>query len=75
MVKPSFKGGTPAMFICGDDAEAKAATTKLLFDCGWAAEDVGTSKAGHAIEALCQLWCAPGFLRNDWMHAFAMLRP
>jgi hypothetical protein len=24
---------------------------------------------------LCQLWCAAGFLRNDWTHAFAWLRP
>jgi hypothetical protein len=75
MVKPSFKGGTPAMFICGDDASAKAQTATLLAELGWAAEDVGTSEAGHAVEALCQLWCAPGFLRNDWMHAFAVLRP
>jgi hypothetical protein len=74
MVKPALKG-TPAMFICGDDADAKATTTALLAECGWATEDVGTSTAGHAVEALCQLWCAPGFLRNDWAHAFAMIRP
>jgi predicted dinucleotide-binding enzyme len=74
MVKPPLKSGTPAMFICGDDTEAKATTTKLLAELGWAAEDVGTSEAGHAVEALCQLWCAPGFLRNDWFHAFAVLR-
>lgn len=74
MVKPQFKGGTPVMFICGDDAAAKAQTTKLLADLGWAAEDVGGSEAGNAVEALCQLWCAPGFLRNDWSHAYAVLR-
>jgi predicted dinucleotide-binding enzyme len=74
MVKPQFSGGTPAMFICGDDAAAKAQTAKLLADLGWAAEDVGGSEAGNAVEALCQLWCAPGFLRNDWNHAYAVLR-
>jgi predicted dinucleotide-binding enzyme len=74
MVKPHFKSGTPAMFICGDDADAKATTTKLLAELGWAAEDVGGSEAGNAVEALCQLWCAPGFLRNDWSHAYAVLR-
>jgi hypothetical protein len=74
MVKPQFKGGTPVMFICGDDAAAKAQTTTLLADLGWAAEDVGGSEAGNAVEALCQLWCAPGFLRNDWSHAYAVLR-
>jgi hypothetical protein len=74
MVKPQFSGGTPSMFICGDDADAKAQTAKLLGELGWAAEDVGGSEAGNAVEALCQIWCAPGFLRNDWMHAFAVLR-
>jgi predicted dinucleotide-binding enzyme len=75
MVKPALKGGTPAMFICGDDADAKTTTARLLDQLGWHAEDVGTSAAGHAVEALCQLWCAPGFLKNDWAHAFAVLRP
>lgn len=75
MVKPRFPSGTPTMFICGDDAAAKATVTTLLRQLGWAAEDVGTSAAGHPVEALCQLWCAPGFLRNDWAHAFAVLRP
>lgn len=75
MIKPKLSGGQPSMFICGDDADAKGIAAGLLAECGWAAEDVGTSAAGHAVEALCQLWCAPGFLRNDWTHAFAMLRP
>lgn len=75
MIRPRLQGGPPAMFICGDDADAKAVAASLLETCGWQAEDVGTSEAGHAVEALCQLWCAPGFLRNDWSHAFAVLRP
>jgi hypothetical protein len=36
---------------------------------------VGSRAAGGPVEALCQLWCAAGFLRNDWAHAFAWLRP
>jgi predicted dinucleotide-binding enzyme len=75
MVKPSLKGGTPAMFICGNDPSAKETAATLSKALGWGVEDVGTAAAGHAVEALCQLWCAPGFLRNDWAHAFAMLRP
>lgn len=75
MVKPKLPGGKPAMFICGDDAAAKATTTTLLAELGWNTEDVGPAALGHAVEALCQLWCAPGFLKNDWAHAFAMLRP
>jgi hypothetical protein len=26
-----------------------------------------------AIEPLCMLWCIPGFLRDDWTHAFKLL--
>jgi predicted dinucleotide-binding enzyme len=75
MVHPKVAGGIPSMFICGDDASAKQAVADLVTMCGWTVEDVGTSAAGHAVEALCQLWCAPGFLRGDWAHAFAVLRP
>jgi predicted dinucleotide-binding enzyme len=75
MVKPQVKGGTPAMFICGNDAAAKETAATLSAQLGWPAEDVGGAAIGHAVEALCQVWCAPGFLRNDWAHAFAMVRP
>ena len=75
MVHPKLPTGTPSMFICGNDAEAKGVATDLSKALGWNVEDVGTAAAGHAIEALCQLWCAPGFLRNDWAHAYAVLRP
>ena len=42
---------------------------------GWGVEDLGAAEAARAIEPLCMLWCIPGFLRNDWMHAFKVLRP
>lgn len=75
MIHPNLPGGPPTMFICGNDAGAKALTTALLGTLGWDVEDVGGVKAARVIEPLCQLWCAPGFLRNDWVHAFKMLRP
>jgi predicted dinucleotide-binding enzyme len=75
MVKPALKGGTPSMFICGDDAAAKETASALAKELGWNVEDAGPARLGHAVEALCQLWCAFGFLKNDWAHAFAMLRP
>ncbi len=28
----------------------------------------------RAIEPLCILWCIPGFLRNQWTHAFKLLK-
>jgi hypothetical protein len=35
---------------------------------------MGAAEAARAIEPLCMLWCIPGFTKNDWMHAFKMLR-
>jgi hypothetical protein len=31
-------------------------------------------EAARAIEPLCMLWCIPAFLKNDYVHAFKMLR-
>jgi predicted dinucleotide-binding enzyme len=75
MVNPRLAGGRPTMFIAGNDAAAKAQVAALLDSFGWDAEDVGGVEGARAIEPLCQLWCAPGFLRNDWTHAFRVLRP
>lgn len=75
MVRPKLPGGTPSMFVCGNDPGAKAVAAGLARELGWGVEDVGTARAGHAVEALCQLWCAAGFLHNDWAHAYAVLRP
>jgi hypothetical protein len=41
---------------------------------GWEIEDLGTVEAARGIEPLCITWCIPGFLRNDWVHAFKVLR-
>jgi predicted dinucleotide-binding enzyme len=75
MVDPRLPGGRPTMFIAGNDAAAKAQVTALLDQLGWDAEDVGGVEGARAIEPLCRLWCAPGFLRNDWAHAYRVLRP
>jgi 8-hydroxy-5-deazaflavin:NADPH oxidoreductase len=65
----------PTMFICGNDAVAKDVTRTILDQFGWETEDCGGVEGARAIEPLCILWCIPGFLRNDWVHAFKMLRP
>lgn len=75
MAAPKLQGGRPTMFIAGNDPSAKAAVAALLETFGWEAEDVGGSPSARAVEALCQLWCAPGFLRGDWAHAFKLIRP
>ncbi len=75
MVKPQLPGGPPTMFICGNDAAAKASVTKILDDFGWDTADMGGAEAARAIEPLCMLWCIPGLTRNQWQHAFKLLRP
>ena len=73
MVNPQFKGGKPTMFICGNDDEAKKTVGKILDQFGWEVADMGKAEAARAIEPLCMLWCIPGFLRNEWVHAFKLL--
>lgn len=74
MYKPEFPDGVPTMFICGNDEEAKKTVTNILTSFGWETEDMGRVEAARAIEPLCILWCIPGFTRNQWTHAFKLLK-
>ena len=74
MYKPDFEGVKPTMFICGNNEASKKIVTGLLEKFGWEAEDLGKAEAARAIEPLCILWCIPGMLRNDWSHAFKLLK-
>lgn len=74
MINPDFGGIKPSMFICGNDAEAKKEVAIILDQFGWETEDMGMAEAARAIEPLCILWCIPGFIRNEWMHAFKLLK-
>jgi hypothetical protein len=74
MVNPDFGGTRPTMFICGNDAAAKGTVVRILDQFGWETEDMGGVEAARASEPLCKLWCIPGFLRNQWTHAFKMLK-
>ena len=73
MVNPKFAEGRPTMFICGNDDAAKKTATTILDQFGWETADMGNAEAARAIEPLCILWCIPGFLRNEWTHAFKLL--
>ncbi len=74
MYKPILPGGKPTMFIAGNDDAAKKTVTDILTAFGWETEDMGKAEAARAIEPLCILWCIPGFIRNQWMHAFKLLK-
>lgn len=74
MYKPQFPGGTPTMFICGNDEAAKQTVTGILTAFGWDTEDMGKVESARAIEPLCILWCLPGLTKNQWTHAFKLLK-
>ena len=74
MYKPNFNGNIPTMFICGNDDPAKKTVTDILTSFGWETEDMGKVEAARVIEPLCILWCIPGFIRNQWTHAFKLLK-
>jgi predicted dinucleotide-binding enzyme len=73
MVNPRMQGGPPTMFICGNDAGAKAEAREILDRFGWETRDLGAVEAARAIEPLCILWCIPGFLENRWTHALKLI--
>jgi predicted dinucleotide-binding enzyme len=74
MINPDFGGVKPTMFLCGNDDGAKGQVKEILTQFGWESEDMGGAEAARAIEPLCILWCIPGLLRNQWSHAFKLLK-
>jgi len=74
MVSPSFPGGPPDMFICGNDAAAKETVVKLLTQLGWPSTDLGGIEFARLLEPLCLLWVAYGVRTGGWNHALKMLR-
>jgi predicted dinucleotide-binding enzyme len=75
MVNPDFGDGTkPTMFICGNNDDAKKKVYGIVEKFGFEVEDIGKAESARAIEPLCILWCIPGFLRNEWSHAFKLLK-
>jgi|SRR5579872_3533409 len=73
MINPKFEQGMPTMFLCGNNPAAKSTVSGICGQFGWEPYDCGDIAASRALEPLCMLWCLPGFLRNDWHHAFKML--
>lgn len=74
MVHPQFGNIKPTMFICGNSNLSKNTVRDILVKWGWDVEDMGLVESARAIEPLCQLWCIPGFSKNQWNHAFKLLK-
>jgi predicted dinucleotide-binding enzyme len=73
MYKPHFEEGTPTMFICGNNEDAKKKVTGILTSFGLDTYDSGSIAASNALEGLCIIWCARGFKTGNWNHAFKVL--
>jgi 8-hydroxy-5-deazaflavin:NADPH oxidoreductase len=74
MVNPDFGGTKPTMFICGNNENSKKTAGAILDQFGFEVADMGGAEGARAIEPLCILWCIPGMLRNEWSHAFKLLK-
>jgi predicted dinucleotide-binding enzyme len=72
--KPDYPGGPPDMFICGNDAAAKARAASICKDFGWGVIDVGGIDSSHFLEAMCMVWVLSGMKSGAWSQAFKMLR-
>lgn len=73
MIDPHYEQGTPTMFLCGNDAGARAKAGEIVKQFGWEPFDCGGITAARALEPLCILWCLPGFQHGQWNHAFKVL--
>ena len=73
MVNPHLEQGTPTMFLCGNNADAKAQVAEIIRQFAWEPYDCGSIVASRAIEPLCMLWVSRGMQHNEWHHAFKLL--
>lgn len=65
MGDPTLEGKKLAMFICGDDLEAKNVTTQLATDLGFEAIDNGPLSHALYLESFAMLWITQAF-QNGW---------
>lgn len=74
MVNPTFPGGPPDMFICGNNDAAKATVAGICRDFGWGVVDLGGIDASRYLEPMCLLWVLHGVRSGSWNHAFKLLQ-
>jgi len=74
MFRPSFPGGPPDMFFCGNNDDAKQKVVAILRDFGWGIVDVGGIESSRYLEAMCMVWVLSGIYTNSWTHAFKLLK-
>ena len=75
MFHPTFPGGPPDMFICGNGAAAKKTVGSILGEFGWPSViDIGGIDGARELESLCILWVKSAIQMNNFDIAFKLLR-
>jgi 8-hydroxy-5-deazaflavin:NADPH oxidoreductase len=72
MIEPGLSGGSPDMFIAGDDEAAKEMVTELLGRFGWPVIDLGGIENARWLEALSLLWVVYSHRTGKTHHAFKL---
>jgi 8-hydroxy-5-deazaflavin:NADPH oxidoreductase len=73
--RPTFPGGPPDMFICGNDEAAKRTVTEILHEFGWPSViDTGGIEGARELESLCILWVKSAFKLQSFDIGFKLLR-
>lgn len=74
MYKPRLEGGPPDMFICGDDAQARATVAEICRAFGWVVIDIGGMTGARLLEPLAALYCVIAIQGGSWNLAWRLLR-
>ncbi len=74
MYKPSFPGGPPDMFICGDDPAARKTVAGICREFGWGVVDMGKLEAARLLEPLALIYIQNAIQTNNWDCAFKLLK-
>jgi predicted dinucleotide-binding enzyme len=73
MYRPAFPGGTPEMFICGDDAAAKASVAALVETFGWHVIDAGGIESARLLEPFSLLGIRNALKTGNWNYVFRLV--
>jgi 8-hydroxy-5-deazaflavin:NADPH oxidoreductase len=74
MFKPSFPGGPPDMFICGDDDAARETVAGICREFGWGVVDMGKLEAARLLEPLALIYIRNAIQTGNWNCAFKLLK-
>jgi len=75
MADPRFGAQRASMFLCGDDADAKATVARLAADLGFDPVDCGPLTQARLLEPLGMLWISMAFAHGAGPNiGFALLR-